>query len=116
MRVAEQGCARFQSLLVDDGAAACKRPALDIGGFAGGEEIMIAEVATAAGDDKGDDHAVSHTDFRDTGAAFLDDAHELMSEDVTILHFRNLAAIDMQIRTADRRGRDPENEVVIFEQ
>ncbi|MNN48946.1 hypothetical protein D3C81_1634480 [compost metagenome] len=37
-----------------------------------------------------------------------------MAEDIPGLGFWNLSSIQMQVRTADRRGGDPEDDVVCF--
>src|SRR5205085_10544963 len=41
--------------------------------------------------------------------------HKLMAEDVARFHRRNEAVINMQIRAADRRRRDPDNRVALVQ-
>lgn len=84
MAIAKQGGARWDAFLVDD------RTAPGVGGFAGGEQIVLAEEATAAGDHKGDHHAVANLQISHAFADVLDDAHELVAENVAGFRLRIL--------------------------
>jgi len=58
-----------------------------------------------ARDGEWDDDAVAHRQRRavDPGAHLDDLAHELVAEDVAVLHRRHVAVDQMQVRAADRR-------------
>ncbi len=103
---AKQRGPRWNGFFVEDGAAPC------VGGLAGGKLIQLAEKATAAGDHERDDHAVAWADCCNPSAHFLDNTHELMAENVAMLGLRNLAAIEVQVRPADGRGRHAQDNVV----
>ena len=68
--------------------------------------------AAAAGDHERHHDAVTGTQLCDLGTDLLDDAHELVAEHIAFLQHRHLAAVQMQVRTADRGGGDPQHDVV----
>ena len=59
------------------------------------------------GDGERDDDAISPLQGVHAPTLFFDDAHELVSEDVTLLHGWNFSAKDVQIRATDRSRRHP---------
>lgn len=72
--------------------------------------------AAPAGHHEGDHHAVAAFDGGDVWAHVFDNAHELMAEDIAVPQIRNLAAVQMQIRTADGGGSHAQDEIVAFDQ
>ncbi|MNI54636.1 hypothetical protein D3C73_1095380 [compost metagenome] len=103
----EQGGSRWDGFLVENGAAP------GVGGLTRGELIQLAEEATATGDHKRNHHAVPGLHGGHARTCFLDDTHELVAEDIAVFRLRDLASIQMQIGTADRRSSDPQNDVVV---
>src|SRR5690606_17325177 len=81
-------------------------------GLAGGELVQQAVEAAPAGDHEGDHHAVAGPHPAHLRPRLLDDAHELVAEDVAIFHARDLAAVDVQVRTADRGRGHAHDDVV----
>ena len=61
----------------------------------------------------GHDDAVAALDAGHARAGVLDDAHELVAEDVAVLHARDLAAVDVQVGAADGGGGDAQDDVVV---
>lgn len=88
------------------------RAAPIVGGFAGGELLELAEKAIATGNHERNHHTVAALHGGDGRAGFFDDAHELMAEDIAVLHGRDLAPVQVQVRATDRGGGDPQNDVV----
>src|SRR5690554_1226289 len=107
--VAEQGSPGGDLLLVQNRASS------GVGGLAGGVQVHVAEEAAAAGDHEGhyDPLALAHSGYAPAG--FHHFAEEFVAEDVTLLHLRNGAAIQVQVGAADRRGGNPQNDVVILQ-
>src|SRR5206468_8311052 len=71
----------------------------------------LTEKAVAAGDRKWHDDAIPWFQVGNV-AAYLDNfSHELVPQDVALLHRRNEAIVEMQVRSADRRGCNPDNGV-----
>lgn len=54
---------------------------------------MLAEKATAAGNDERNHHAVADLQVGNGPAGILDDPHELMAKNITRLGLRDLAPI-----------------------
>ncbi|MNH14489.1 hypothetical protein D3C79_740820 [compost metagenome] len=108
MAVAEQGGTWRNRFLVDYCATA------GVGGFACSELVELAEEAAAAGDHERNHHAVTDLQIGDPATGFLDDAHELVAEDITRLGLWNLAVVEVQVGAADGGGGDPEDNVVLF--
>ena len=106
MAVAEQRRARGDLLFVEN------RTPPRVGGFAGGEQVLAAEEAVAAGDHEGHDDPVAGLERRHSGSDFLDDAHELVSKDVAVAGLWNLAVVEVQVGAADCRGRDTQQDIV----
>ena len=67
--------------------------------------------AVAAGDRERHDHAVADLQVLDLRADLDDLAHELVAEDVALLHRRDEAVVEVQVRAADRRRGDPDDRV-----
>src|SRR5690606_26488950 len=74
--------------------------------------VEQAMEALPAGDDEWHHHPVADPDPLHLRAGRLHHAHELVAEDVATLHARDLAAVDVQVRAADGRGGDPQDDVV----
>src|SRR3954447_16247238 len=72
-------------------------------------QALVAHQAVAAGDLKGDHDAVARREVANPGADLLHDAHRLVSEHVAFLHERAHHLVEVQVRAADRRGRDPDH-------
>jgi len=66
----------------------------------------------AAGDVERHDDPVAHPERASLGADLLDDPHELVPEHVTALEEGRQHAVEVQVRTADGRGRHPQDDVV----
>ncbi len=77
---------------------------------------QLAVEAFATGDHKGYDHPVARADLGNPFADLFHDPHEFVSEHVAVMQIRNLAAVEMQIGTADCSGGDAQDEVVIGSQ
>ncbi len=104
--VSEQRGPGLGVFLVDDGAAP------GVGGLAGREQLQVAVEALPARDGERDHHAVALLHAQHGGPHLLDDAHEFVAEDVAVLHHRDLAAVDVQVGTADGGCRDAQDDVV----
>ncbi len=87
-------------------------PRPGVGRLARCEQLAIAKKAFAAGNRKRHHHTVAALQLRHADADILDDAHELVPEHVAGLHSRNLAAIDVQVRAADRGGGHAQRDIV----
>src|SRR4029077_4285502 len=72
---------------------------------------LPAVVALSAGRDTGDDHTVAWTNGRHGGTHFHHDADALVPENPAGRHTREVALQDVQVGTADGRGRDPDDGV-----
>jgi glycine/D-amino acid oxidase-like deaminating enzyme len=70
-----------------------------------GVQALLAEVALAAKDVEGHQHAVADLDLGDFVADLFDDSHELMAEGVAHARVRHETVVQMQIRTADAGAR-----------
>ena len=77
---------------------------------------MLAEVALSAGDGEGYDDPVAHLELFDAGTDLDDLAHELVSQDVALLHRRDVAVQQVQVRAADGGRRDPDDGVLRVQQ
>jgi len=76
-------------LFVEDGTTPGVR------GFAGRKQITATEKALPARDGEGDYDSITALDLGDCFAGLLDDAHELVTENVTVMRHRTLAAVNM---------------------
>src|SRR4029079_663436 len=74
-------------------------------------ELLLAEIAVATRDGEGDDDAVADLETGVVFADFDDFAHELVTEDVALLHRRDESVRAMQIGAANRSRRDLDNGV-----
>jgi hypothetical protein len=110
MRVAEHSSARPRVLLVEDRAAA------GIGVLARRIQALAAEEAVAARNREWHDHTIAHAEVAHPGPSRFNDPHEFMAKDVAVLHARHLAAIQMQVRSADRRRGYAQDDVVGLDQ
>ena len=102
----EQACGRLSHRL---------RRELGVGVGAQRKEPLGAEEAVAAGNGKRHHDAIAWPQAGDAAANLDDFAHEFVAEDVALHHPRNEAAVDMQIRAADRRRRDMHDRVARIE-
>src|SRR5262245_11972271 len=79
------------------------------------EERLAAKEAAPAGNREGHDNAISLFQVL-TLAANLDDfAHELVAENVALLHRRDVAIVEVQVRTTDGRSSDADNRIARIE-
>ena len=76
---------------------------------------MPAGPAVAAGDRERDDDAVADLEVVHAAADLDDLAHELVPEDVALLHRRDVAVVEVQVGAADRGRRDPHDRVAVVE-
>ena len=74
-------------------------------------ELLLAEVAAAARDGERHHDAIADLQSRVVLADLDDLAHELMAEHVALLHRRDVAVVDVQVGSADRRRRDLDDRV-----
>ncbi len=88
----------------------CTLPA--IGFLAGRVLLHLAKKAVTAGDNKGDHHAIAFLQVLHLSTALDNLAHKFMSKNITVLHLRDLSAIEMQIGAANRRGRHAQDDIV----
>ncbi|MNL43009.1 hypothetical protein D3C87_1654990 [compost metagenome] len=74
--------------------------------------MLLAKETVTTSDDKRNDDTIPalHLGHRTPGV--FDDAHEFMAENVAVFDCGNLAAIQVQIGTANCSGRDTQNNVV----
>lgn len=68
--------------------------------------------AAATGNHERNHDPIARPKVAHTAADLFDNAHELMAQHVAAVQVGNLAAIQMQVRTADRRGGHAQNQVV----
>src|ERR1700687_6020332 len=74
------------------------------------EPALAAKSTVAAGGEEAGDHTVARLETLDLGAHVLDDADELVAEQLARAH-RDVPVVHMQIRTADGPERDPDQDV-----
>src|SRR6185437_9367032 len=108
VRVAEESRRRVPPELLGE-------PGVGVGILAERMQRLLAEEARAAGDREWVDDAVAHLELPDLGAYLDDFAHELMPDDVSREHPRNVTVVDMEIRAADRRRGDAHDGVARIE-
>src|SRR5262249_12055375 len=73
--------------------------------------LLLAEEAAAAGNREADHYAVAYLQILDLRPDLDYFTHELMPDDVPLLHRRNETVVKVQVGAADRRGCDPHNGV-----
>src|SRR4051794_24377955 len=66
------------------------------------EESPVAHPAVTAGDVERDDDSVARRQVRNAGADLLDDAHELVAEDVALVQVRREHPVEVEVGSADR--------------
>ena len=76
-------------------------------------QVVLAEEARAARNRKRHNDAISALKLGHAAACFLDDSHELVPERHRP-RLRKKPVVDVQVRAADRGGRDAQNHVVRF--
>ncbi|MNV47153.1 hypothetical protein D3C71_1390120 [compost metagenome] len=106
MAVAEQGRRRTDALLVH------RRALAGVGGLAGRELGKPTMETLTTRNHERNHHAVARAQIHHARAHLLHYAHELMTEHVAGMQIRDLAAVQMQVRAADRRGGDTQDDVV----
>ena len=77
-------------------------PRVGVGVLAQRVQLLLAEAAVAAGDGERHDDAVADLQVLDRRPDLDDLAHELVAEDVALLHRRDEAVVEVQIGAADR--------------
>src|SRR5262245_3609965 len=77
--------------------------------------LPLTEKTGAAGDREADHYAVAYLQRLDLGPDLDDFTHELMPDDVPLLHRRNETVVKVQVGAADRRGCDPHNRVALVD-
>ena len=90
-------------------------PRVRVGVLAHGVQLVLAGPAVAAGDRERHDDAVADLQVADAPADLDDLAHELVAEDVALLHRRDVAVVEVQVRAADRRRGDLHDRVAVVE-
>jgi hypothetical protein len=78
------------------------QPRVRVGVLAQGEQLLLAVPAVSASDRERNDDAVANLQVRDAAAGLHDLAHELVAEDIALLHRRDEAVVQVKIRAADR--------------
>src|SRR4051812_44741034 len=73
-----------------------------IGILTTGPLAAFAKITVAARDRKRNDHSIARLQIFDAFADLDDFAHELMPEDISFLHRRNVSVVKVKIRSADR--------------
>ena len=79
---------------------------IGVGRAAGRKQSLLAEPALAAADRERHHHAVADLEVRHLRAERHNLAHILMAQNVSALHGRLIAIEQVEIRSADRAGRD----------
>jgi hypothetical protein len=74
-------------------------------------QALVAHEARAARDVERDHDPVARLEVGHLAADLLDDAHRLMAEDVALVEERSHDLVEVEIRTADRGRRDPNDRV-----
>src|SRR5207248_10839689 len=82
-----------------------------IGVVAGRPQILLAEPAAPARNGEWHQNAVARIQVLHLGAELHNFTHELVAEDVALLHRGNVAVVEMKIRAADGGGGDLNNGV-----
>ena len=72
---------------------------------------VVAHEAVAAGDVERHHDTIPRPDVRHLGADLFDDPHRLVPEDVSRFHVHREDAVEVQVRTADRRRGDPHDRI-----
>jgi len=75
---------------------------------------VTAEKAFTTRNREWNHNAIPGRDPRDTAPRFFDCPHELVTQNVTGLHPRNLASVDVQVRSTDGCRRDAQDDVVVL--
>ncbi|MNC51338.1 hypothetical protein D3C75_1006270 [compost metagenome] len=83
-----------------------------VGRLAGGVLVHPAEKAVTAGNDEGDHHPVALAQILHLSPGLHHLAHKFMAKNIAMFYLRDLAAVEMQIRPADRGGGNAQNDVV----
>ena len=104
VRIAEESRRRIAVQLL-------RHPGVRVGVVAQRPELLLAEEAMPAGDRERHHHAVADLQARVAAADVHHLAHELVAEDVPLLHGGDVAAVDVQVRAADRGGGNPDDGV-----
>ena len=79
-------------------------------------ELLLAEVAAAAGNRERHDDAIADFEVAVLATDLDDLAHELVAEDVALLHRRDIAAVDVEIGSTDRGCSDFHDRVARVQQ
>ena len=74
--------------------------------------MQMAVEAVAAGNDEGHHHAIADGDAGHRRTRLDDFAHKFMAEYLAMLGTGDLAAIEVQVRAANRRGRHAQDNIV----
>ena len=77
--------------------------------------VVPALPAVAAGDGERDDHPIADLELLDRSSDLDHFAHELVAEDVALLHGRDEPVVEVQVRAADRGRRDSDDRVALIE-
>jgi len=106
MAVAKQRGGRGNLLFIQRGALP------GVGALAGRVLLQAAKEAVTTGDDKRDHHPVAFLQRLHFPARLHHFAHELVAKNIAVFNFGDLPAVEMQIRSADRRGRYAQDNIV----
>ena len=82
-----------------------------VGVLAQRPHVVLAVPAVAAGDRERHHHAVADLEVLDAAPDLHHLAHELVAEDVALLHGRHEAVVEVQVRAADRGRGDADDRV-----
>src|SRR3954462_15334456 len=79
------------------------------------EQPLLTGKTAATSNRKWDDDSVSLFEVIHPTAHFYDLAHELMAQDIALLHARNISVVQMKIGVADRGRCDSHNRISIVQ-
>src|SRR5919206_122025 len=108
VRVAEDAARRVAEELLGE-------PRVRVGVLAHRVELVLAGPAVAAGDRERHDDAVARLQVGDAAPGLDHLPHELVAEDVALLRRRDVAVVEVEVRAADRRRRDPDDRIALVE-
>src|SRR5918999_2777143 len=81
-------------------------PGVWIGVLTEREHLFFTEETPATSNREGNNYTIADGQVRDLTADFNDLAHKLVTKNVARNHRRNELVVQVQVRTADRGGRD----------
>src|ERR1044072_7266551 len=108
MRISKDSRARVAKRLLS-------HPRIRVRVLTKGKQLLLAEETTATRDRKWHHNTVAHFQISHFTTHFHNLAHELMTENIALLHRGNETIVEVQIGTADCRRRDLQDRVALVE-